>query len=256
MRIGGLDCAYFLDVDGTLIDFAQTPAGVTIGRALLGLVEALRSSSGGALALITGRSIEDVDRLFPGLRLPAAGQHGLERRRADGSTVCHGARTPSLDAARVTLTSVVERHPALVVEDKGLSLALHYRRAPALAGLAHRVMHSLQHELGERFIVHRGKRVVEIAPAGRDKGAAIAAFMREVPFRGRTPVFLGDDVTDEFGFSVVNAMGGHTIKVGPGRSVAGWRLANVRAVLQWLEHGQPVPRRSAEPRLESADGLP
>ncbi len=91
--------------------------------------------------------------------------------------------------------------------------------------------------------VHRGKRVVELAPAGRDKGLAIRAFMREAPFRGKLPVFIGDDVTDEHGFAMVNSLGGDSIKVGPGPTSAGWRFPSVSAVLSWLEHGTPRPTR-------------
>lgn len=238
-------CAYFLDIDGTLIDFADAPARVRLDRALSGLVEALYRSSRGAVALISGRSLADVDRLFPARHLPAAGQHGLERRSAGGRVSRHPGPSRSLDGARRVLVGVVGRHPRLLLEDKGLSLALHYRRAPGLAGFAHRVMRSLQMTLGDRYCVHRGKRVVELALAGRDKGAAIGSFMREAPFRGRTPVFIGDDVTDEYGFAMVNRLGGYAVKVGPGLTAAGWRLPNVRAVLGWLERGKPLPKRSA-----------
>ena len=129
-------CAYFLDIDGTLVEFEDDPSKVTIGRALHQLVEALYRSSGGAVALITGRSIADIDRLFPGRALAVAGQHGLERRTADGRVSRHPGRSRSLDAARRVLAELVGRHPGLLLEDKGLSLALHYRRAPRLAGLA------------------------------------------------------------------------------------------------------------------------
>jgi trehalose 6-phosphate phosphatase len=240
--------AYFLDIDGTLIDFAEAPGRVTLDRALPGLVESLYQTSGGAVALITGRSIADVDRLFPARRLPAAGQHGLERRSADGRVTRGAGDSRTLDGARPILTDLVRRHPRLLFEDKGQSLALHYRRAPRLAGLAHRVMRSILRTLDDRYCVHGGKRVVELAPAGRDKGAAIGAFMREAPFRGRTPLFIGDDVTDEYGFAMVNRLGGYAIKVGPGRTSARWRLANVWAVLAWLDHGKPTPRRSGHRR--------
>lgn len=242
------DCAYFLDIDGTLIDFADAPGRVTLDRAVPELIDALYRASGGALALITGRSIADVDRLFPARRLPAAGQHGLERRSAQGRVSRHFGPLRSLDAARQVLAGLVARHPELLLEDKGLSLALHYRRTPRLASVAHRAIHSLQASLGNRYCVHRGKRVVELAPAGRDKGGAIRAFMREAPFRGRTSVFIGDDITDEYGFAMVNRLKGYAVKVGPGRTEAGWRLANVRAVLGWLERGKPVPRRNVRRR--------
>ena len=235
--------AYFLDIDGTLVDLADTPGAVTLHPALPPLVEALYQSSGGAIALITGRSIADADRLFSRRRLPVAGQHGHERRSADGRVTEHRVCPRALDPARVALRSIVERHPKLILEDKGLSLALHYRRAPHLASLAHRAMRNAQGLLGDQYSVHRGKRIVELTPAGKDKGLAIRAFMREAPFRGRPPIFIGDDVTDEHGFAMVNQLGGDSIKVGPGPTAAVWRLPSVTAVLAWLEHGTPGPKR-------------
>lgn len=241
LSITGL--AYFLDIDGTLVDIADAPGKVTLAPTLPALVEALHESSGGAVALLTGRSIQDADRLFTRRRLAIAGQHGHERRSADGTVTQHRTSPRGLDPARSILGSVVARHPELLLEDKGLTLALHYRRGPNLASLAHREMHAIQRALGDNYCVHRGKCVVELAPAGRDKGLAIRAFMRELPFRGKTPVFIGDDVTDEHGFAMINRLGGDSIKVGPGPTVAKWRLPSVATVLAWLEHGKPHPRR-------------
>lgn len=233
--------AYFLDIDGTLLELAATPYRVRPARGLRRLIETLYRSTDGAIALITGRPLGDIDRLFDFPRLPAAGQHGLERRRADGRVTRHARTSRALTSARDALSTVVAKHPGLLFEDKGLSLALHYRRAPRLAGFAHRLVRSLGAELGGQYEVQRGKRVVELVPAGRDKGVAIAAFMRERPFRGRTPVFIGDDVTDEYGFAMVNGLGGVTIKVGPGPTAAAWRLPDVRAVLGWLDRTHPLP---------------
>lgn len=242
MRVQLADVAYFLDIDGTLVDLADTPGAVKLHPALPGLVEALYQSSGGAVALITGRSIADADRLFPRRRLPIAGQHGHERRSATGVETRHQVSPRVLDATRHALGVVVARHPRLLLEDKGLSLAVHYRRAPHLASLAHRLMHRAQAQIGDHYSVHRGKRVVELTPAGKDKGLAIRAFMREAPFRGKRPVFIGDDVTDEHGFAMVNSLGGDSIKVGPGPTAAQWRFPSVSAVLAWLEHGTPSPK--------------
>jgi trehalose 6-phosphate phosphatase len=240
--------AYFLDIDGTLVEFATDPARIKISSAVPRLLETLSRTSGGAVALITGRSLADVDRLFPGQRLAAACNHGLERRAADGHIDRHAAHPHALDIARRRLASVVQEHPRLLLEDKGISLALHYRRAPRLGPFANRVMRELQIAMGDRFCIQRGKRVVELAPAGRDKGAAIAAFMREAPFRGRTPFFIGDDITDEYGFAVVNRLGGAAVKVGRGPSAATWRFRDVRSVLGWLQHGKPQPLRSTRPK--------
>jgi len=190
------------------------------------------------VALISGRSIGDIDRLFPAIRFPVAGQHGVERRDAAGRISRHAFPSQELDWVRRRLADAAARHPGLLVEDKGLSLALHYRRAPRLAGYGHRLVRSLGARLGERYHVQTGKRVVELKPAGKDKGVAVLEFMQEEPFRGRTPLFVGDDVTDEYGFATVNRLHGHSVKVGPGRTVARWRLPDVRAVRAWLERAK------------------
>ncbi len=234
--------AYFFDLDGTLVTIATSPGEVRIDRSLRTVIEGLHRSTGGAVALITGRRIEDVDRLFPGIRLPAAGQHGVERRSASGRISRHRFPARHLDEVRNRLAAAAARHPGLMVEDKGLSLALHYRRAARLGGYAHRLVRSLATRLGPAYCVQSGKRVVEIRPAGKDKGTAILAFTRERPFRGRTPVFVGDDATDEHGFAMVNRLGGRSVKVGPGPTVAHYRLRDVAAVRGWLQHGRPAPR--------------
>jgi trehalose 6-phosphate phosphatase len=176
------------------------------------------------------------------LRFPVAGQHGLERRDIAGRLTRPEGPSRDLVAARDLLTSVVGRYPDLLFEDKGLSLALHYRRAPQLASHVHRVVRSLASRLGPGWVVQAGKRVVELKPAGRDKGAAVRDFMEEPPFTGRTPVFVGDDQTDEHGFAMVNRLGGHSVKVGPGPTAARWRLPDVAAVRAWLERrpGHPA----------------
>lgn len=231
------DWAYFFDIDGTLVDIAATPAGVRLDRELRLLIERLYRSAGGAVALISGRSIADIDGLFPGTRLPAAGQHGIERRDASGLVSRHAFPSEQLDWAHNRLAEAVARHRGLLLEDKGLSLALHYGRAPRLGGYAHRLLRSLQARMGTEYCVQTGKRVVEMKPAGRDKGAAVLEFMQEEPFRGRTPVFVGDDSTDEYGFGMVNRLHGHSVKVGPGPTAARWRVRDVRAVRAWLERG-------------------
>ncbi|MBW8773172.1 MAG: trehalose-phosphatase [Gemmatimonadetes bacterium] len=236
------DWAYFLDIDGTLLPLAVSPDRVRVDRRLRRLIDDLRRFAGGAVALITGRPIADVDRLFPGRPLPAAGQHGLERRSASGRRTRHAPPARRLDAVRQRLAVAVARHPRLLLEDKGFSLALHYRRAPKLAGYAHRLARTEAAGLGPGYGVRTGKRVVEIGPTGRDKGQAILEFTRERPFRGRVPVFLGDDLTDEIGFEMVDALGGISIKVGKGPSAAWWRFRDVTAVLTWLGRRRPGVR--------------
>lgn len=230
-----MEWAYFLDIDGTLIELAPSPDEIHVDEQLALLVERLHAWTGGAVALITGRSIADVDSIFPLQGMAIAGQHGVELRTPDGCLSVHEAPLAGLDAVRSRLEKVTAKHPGLLAEFKGVSVALHYRAAPQLAGYAHRLMRKMQSSFLPGYTVQRGKRVVELKPAGKDKGIAISELMREAPFVGRIPVFLGDDTTDELGFSVVNEMGGHSIKVGSGSSIASWRLENVAAVRQWLE---------------------
>jgi trehalose 6-phosphate phosphatase len=231
------DCALFLDLDGTLLDLAATPARVRVGHDVAALLRALAATLDGAVALITGRAIADVDRLFPGLCLPVAGQHGCERRAADGTR--HRLATPErgLRRLRADIGRLAGRHSGLLLEDKGSTLALHYRGAPRLAGYLHRAVRELVAAAaadGTALQLQSGKDVVEIRPDGRDKGTAILDYLTEPPFAGRTPVFVGDDRTDEHGFAAVLHARGWAVKVGPGATRARYRLADVAAVRLWL----------------------
>lgn len=226
--------AVFLDVDGTLVHFADRPDAVQIDAALCELLERIREATGGALALISGRSIDDIDALFSPARFTAAGQHGAERRSADGTMHFHAPLAPRLEAHADTLRRLAQAHEGLLLERKGTSLALHYRNAPAAAELAEREVRRIVHALGDDFELQAGKFVLEVKPSGRDKGTAIAEFMAEAPFAGRTPVFVGDDLTDELGFELVNGIGGDSVKVGTGPTRARWRLGNADDVRRWL----------------------
>lgn len=228
------DWAFFLDIDGTLLDFAPHPQQVRVDASLLELLSGLRRAAGGALALISGRSVEDIDELFAPLALPAAGQHGTERRTADGKLRRHEPPLEGLARAAAEIVRLTAAHGGLVFENKGMTLALHYRLAPSLRALAEREMRAIAAALGDAFELQTGKFVVEIKPSGKDKGSAIAEFAAEPPFAGRRPVFIGDDLTDEPGFEVVNRLGGHSIKVGPGITQARWHLFDAPAVRGWL----------------------
>jgi trehalose 6-phosphate phosphatase len=229
-----LGWAYFLDVDGTLIDIADTPDAVHVDSALLELIARMQRASGGAVALVSGRALSFLDQRLGKLRLPLAGQHGLERRDAAGRLWTSAAPPAAKSAIKEALAPVLARHPGLLLEDKGLTLALHYRLAPQLASYAHRLMAQLA-ATGAGLEVQRGRRVAEIKPSGIDKGTAIAAYLREPPFSGRLPVFIGDDRNDEHGFAEVNKRNGISIKVGAGASCARFRLGDVAAVRRWLE---------------------
>ncbi|TMH22461.1 MAG: trehalose-phosphatase [Betaproteobacteria bacterium] len=228
------DAGFFLDIDGTLLDIAERPQLVRIDDDLGHLLATIRDASGGAVALISGRPVAEIDRLFGG-NFCAAGQHGAERRDAAGRMHQHRVPLAGLRKALKHLRAMVAEHPALVLEDKGMNLALHYRSAPELGATVRETLGRLVDELGGDFELQSGKMVMEIKPSGKDKGTAIAEFLAEAPFRGRLPVFIGDDLTDEFGFELINRVGGCSVKVGEGSSAAHWRLPNADAVRAWLK---------------------
>ena len=239
--------AFFLDLDGTLIDIAETPEAVDVGPERVSLLKKLAAASQGAIALISGRSLKRIDEFFWPLVLAAAGQHGAERRDSRGRLHRHRFPVKSLRPAAGGIRSFAERHQGLVFEDKGASVALHYRLAPQLAAAAQRAVREAAEPLGDAVEVQGGKMVVELKPAGCDKGSAIESFMQEPPFAGRVPVFLGDDATDEHGFRVVNRLGGHSVKVGEGASAARWRLENPAAARAWLGAWLDFQKRGQDP---------
>lgn len=230
-------CAFFLDLDGTLVKFATRPDAISVDAELRELLETLRVHSGGALALVSGRSIATLDSLFAPLKLPAAGLHGFERRNAAGVL---SVRPPPdrrmLDDARRQMEQWVRRHPRLMLEDKGAALALHYRRVPKLESRVVNAMIAIGARVrGSGLAVQRGHMVVELTPSGVSKASAVAAFMDEAPFMGRRPLFAGDDLTDEPAFEWVNGAGGVSVAVNPARPTAArTRLESVDEVRAWL----------------------
>jgi trehalose 6-phosphate phosphatase len=227
--------AFFLDIDGTLLDIAETPDAAEAGRREKSLVRKLHEAAGGALALVSGRSLAAIDELFAPLKVAAAGQHGVERRDARGRVHRGSYPRDPLRRAAEAVRDFAAAHDGLVFEDKGASFALHYRLAPALEDAALSVVRKAAASLGDWVEVQLGKMVIELKPAGRDKGMAIAEFLKEEPFVGRMPVFIGDDVTDEDGFRVVNRAGGHSIKVGEGKTAAQWQVEDPAAARAWLQ---------------------
>lgn len=226
--------AYFLDVDGTLVELAEHPDAVIVPQALRDMIVATQRHCGGALAVVSGRSLTVLDAMLGIPGLPMAGQHGLERRDPDGRVQQLVLAPAALDEIEAELLPLRARHPGLLLERKGMSLAIHYRQAPRLGGYLHRVLAAFLAETPHGLHLQKGKYVLELKPEGHDKGSAIAAFMTQPPFRGRRPVFIGDDLTDEHGFAMVNALQGISIKVGRGATRASWRLPDVLAVRAWL----------------------
>ncbi len=231
--------ALFLDVDGTLIEIADAPDAVHVDDRIGGLLERLRDRLGGAVALASGRSLDVLDRFFSPLELPAAGLHGLERRSADGS-VSRADGAPALGPARRELARFAAAHPGTLIEDKSATLALHYRRAAGAESAAREVMEKIRTSLGAAYRVQEGKMVLELKPHRPNKHTVVEDFMEETPFRGRVPVFIGDDITDEEGFAAAQSAGGAGIVVG--LEHAGNRMSNarhglggVRELHRWLE---------------------
>lgn len=222
------DWALFLDIDGTLLDLAPKPDQVVVPGFLPPLLAALSTHLHGALALISGRALGEIDRLIPG-GFDAAGSHGAQWRRA-GIVKSAGAVAPELDA----LVRQAGTMNGILVERKPASVALHYRDAPereaALRVLASRTVAS-----APALRVLEGKSVIEVVPVGANKGVAIARFMTCPPFAGRLPVFVGDDVTDEAGFAIVNKLGGLSVHVGTNPATRASRKVHSPAVvLRWL----------------------
>jgi trehalose 6-phosphate phosphatase len=227
--------ALFLDVDGTLVELASEPDSVCVESGLVSLLTSLQTELGGAVALVSGRSVDTLDRLFSPLHLPAAGNHGLERRGADG--VMH---QPAPDADMPGILHEMEvfaaQNPGVIVENKTLSMALHFRNCPQVGSAATMLAEGLIAARSKNLFLQKGKMMVEIRPDRGDKGSAIADFMTESPFHGRIPVFIGDDVTDESGFAVVNSYGGHSVRVGNGsETAAAYRVQDVTEVNGWLK---------------------
>lgn len=227
------EAALFLDFDGTLAEIAPAPDAVCITPPMLDALAAVSRRLEGRLALLSGRPLSFLQALVPIPGLAMAGVHGLERLHPDG-TVDAPAPHPGLQEARAALGQLVARQPRLVLEDKGLSIGLHYRNAPSLRAEATEIVLGLARSHG--LAVQTGKMVLELRTPGADKGDALAAFMAQPPFAGHSPIFIGDDDTDEAAFRAAAELGGHGIRVGgptPG-SAAAYHLPDVQAVGSWL----------------------
>jgi len=227
------DMALFLDLDGTLAPFAPTPDGVGPDARRNGLLRELARRLGGRIAVISGRSIGDLDRILEGSVLCLAGSHGLQRRDARGHVMAAPVH-PGVSVAAAACEAFAGRHPGVLVEHKPLSVAVHYRNAPQMQAAVEALALELVHATGLKL--QFGACVAELITLGADKGQAIAAFMAEAPFAGASPVFVGDDLTDEDGFRAAAELGGAGVLVGPERpSRAMLRIASSEAVIAWLE---------------------
>ena len=221
------DWAVFLDFDGSIVELADSPELVHVDSALRRLLDDLQTALHGALAIVSGRPLSQIDHYLSPPLHAAAGLHGLERRAVDGTVSRLASRDARLDDIKHKLVSFVE--------DKEYILALHFRQAPHRRAECQRAVAATVGTAQDRLEVLEGKMVFEIRPSGIDKGDTIATFLNEPPFAGRRPVFCGDDATDEHGFAVVNACGGVSVHVGEGATTgAGWRVDSVAELRRWL----------------------
>jgi trehalose 6-phosphate phosphatase len=232
--------ALFADLDGTLAPIEPRPQDVRFDADRTRLLKSLSEALAGRLAVVSGRGLDDLDRVLGGAVRAVAAAHGLVRRTAAGATVAAPDALPP--AARESFRALAQASPGLFVEDKGPAMALHYRGAPQ-AGPATK---AAAEELAKRYglALQKGRKVVELRAPGPTKADAVASFMVEAPFAGAKPVFLGDDLTDEDGFAAARALGGYGVIVGSRRPTAArYALADVPAALAWLsqalQHDSP-----------------
>ena len=221
------DCALFLDFDGTLVEIAERPGAVVVAPGLPNTLATLRDQLGGALALVSGRSIGTLDGFFGPHRFDAAGLHGVEHRLRGELAPCRPTDHPKLRA---------------LIEDKGCSVGLHWRLAPEYEEELTKLVQEMAAGLGSEYRLQLGKAVAEILPAHASKGGIIDYFLHQPPFAERTAVFIGDDLTDELGFATVNGRDGVSIRVGKGPTIAQRRIetpAELRRCLsEWASKGR------------------
>lgn len=221
------DATLFLDFDGTLVAIADRPDGIRVDPALLPLLERLQDKLKGRLTLISGRASADVRHWLEPLQITVVGSHGLER---SGTVV---ARPAALEEGILHLRSVEVQHQGVIVEEKPMGAAIHFREAPAAQDACRAAADHVARSTGMQ--VQPGKMVFEIKPADGDKGTAITSLMKEPANAGHRPIFIGDDLTDEHGFAAVAGLGGVGILVGEERRTAAThRLQDVAHVHRWL----------------------
>ena len=225
--------ALFLDMDGVLAPLAPTPNAVLPDPRRTAVLRRLVPALKGRLAVISGRTLAEIDRITDSSSPAASGVHGLEIRTGDGA-VHTPAADPALRSIVAAFKAFAEAHPGVIVEDKGVAAGLHYRQAPAAAAAAEHLARTLAAETG--LTLQPGHMIFELKTPGTDKGTALTTLMTVPPFTGGLPVMFGDDQTDEHAFRAATVLGGFGVLVGPMRATdARYRLDGVPQVLDWLE---------------------
>lgn len=225
--------ALLLDFDGTLVEIAATPDAVRVPPELPGLLHRLAGELAGALAVVSGRPLRDLDHFLP-VPIAMAGDHGASLRPDPAAPAIPPGLPPPPAAWRARAAALVEGHPGALIEDKAHGFVVHYRQAPELGEPAHALLASLVAEDPAAFDLLEARMAWEVRPRGASKGTAVEALMAAAPFRGRVPVFIGDDVTDEEGMAVARRFGGQ-----------GWRLQDAfgspAALRDWLAQAVAPP---------------
>ena len=231
------ECAVLLDIDGTLLDLAPTPREVWVPPGLAKTLNRLYKRTNGALALVSGRSLNDIDLIFAPEQFPGVGGHGAEMRvSADSESVATHAPPMDKELKR-RLAAIAKLSPGILLEDKGYSLALHYRLAPHAERAIYEAVSLIRADLPNAPIeVLPGKCVCEIKHSGFTKASGVRELMTHEPFRGRRPVFIGDDVTDETVFAIMPDLGGLAFSVGRRAHGVAGHFDEPRDVREWLAH--------------------
>jgi trehalose 6-phosphate phosphatase len=229
------DCAILLDIDGTLLDLAPTPREVWVPPGLRETLNRLHEKTSGALALVSGRSLNDIDLIFAPELYPAVGGHGAEMRLA-GESEAVATHAPPMDKElKRRLAAIAQLSPGILLEDKGYSLALHYRLAPHAEKAIYEAVSLIRADLPNAPIeVMPGKSVCEIKHSGFSKATGVIELMTHEPFKGRRPIFIGDDVTDESVFAIMHDLGGLAFSVGRRATGVAGHFEEPRDVREWL----------------------
>jgi trehalose 6-phosphate phosphatase len=226
------ESAFFFDFDGTLVEIAPRPDLVAVEQEVRDVLEALALKYDDAVAIVTGRPLEAVDGFMAPIQLATAAEHGSIRRDSMGVLHFDEGNAEAVEVAQAMLEPFVATHPGLLLERKRSSIALHYRQRPELAASCEEaVREAIAKNPG--LVILPGKMVFELKPKGVDKGEAVRSFLSEIPFKGRTPIFIGDDVTDEHAFEVVNSLGGLSVKIDDGDTLAHFRTDR-KGLIEWL----------------------
>ena len=226
--------ALFLDVDGTLYDIENSPSLIKPCFRLQKKLHTIRNRLGGALGLISGRSLDDLDRIFDNNKIPLAGNHGAQLRDALRTNE-YQADTGNIKGIAQKIGELLNEHKNIEIENKGSNLTVHFRNSTIDRKEINKIiMELVKYEPKLTFL--KGKEVIEVKPLSYNKGTAISYFMRTKPFIKRRPIFIGDDVSDEDGFETVNNKGGWSVRVGNyKRSKANFFLPNVKSVHEIME---------------------